>query len=343
MTPPGQPTAPGFTPPRVLISAPGFGRVGDEALDLLQRAGYEVILNPTGVTLTEAELLPLVGDVDAIMAGTEPITARVLDAAPRLKIVARRGVGYDSVDLAAATARGVVVTVAAGVLADAVADHAFGLLLAAARQIPRLDRDVKAGGWDRTPSLDVSGKTLGIVGFGAIGRAVTRRGAGFGMRILAHDALPDAIAADGLGVTLCELDTLLAESDFVTIHVPLTASTRGMIGDAALRRMKPTAVLINTSRGDVIDEAALLRALQEGRLAGAGLDVFHDEPVRDLSLVGLDQVVATPHVAAHTRETQAQVECASAEAVIAVLREERPPHVVNPEVYDAQTHPRHAR
>jgi D-3-phosphoglycerate dehydrogenase len=317
--------------------------VGHEALGLLQRAGCEVVLNPTGVTLTEAELLPLVGDVDAIMAGTEPITARVLDAAPRLKIVARRGVGYDSVDLAAATARGVVVTVAAGVLADAVADHAFGLLLAVARQIPRLDRDVKAGGWDRTPTIDVFGKTLGIIGFGAIGRAVARRGAGFGMRILAHDALPDAATADALAVTLCRMDTLLSESDFITIHVPLAPTTRKMIDEAAFRRMRPTAILVNTSRGVVVDEAALLRALQEGRLAGAGLDVFHDEPVQDFSLVGLDQVVATPHVAAHTQETQARVECASAEAIIAVLRKERPPHVVNPEVYNAETHLRHAR
>lgn len=337
MTPPGPAT------PRVLISAPGFGRVGDEALRLLQQAGCEVILNPTGVTLTEAELLPLVGDVHAIMAGTEPITARVLDAAPRLKIVARRGVGYDSVDLAAATARGVVVTVAAGVLADAVADHAFGLLLAAARQISRLDRDVKTGGWDRMPTIDVFGKTLGIIGFGAIGRAVARRGTGFGMRMLAHDMQPDAAAAAALGVTLCDLDTLLSESDFITIHVPLTPATRGLIDDAALQRMKPTAVLINTSRGNVVDEAALLRALREGRLAGAGLDVFHDEPVREFSLVGLDTVVATPHVAAHTRETQARVECASAEAIIAVLRQERPAHVLNPEVYHAQARPRYAR
>ncbi|MGH2403940.1 MAG: phosphoglycerate dehydrogenase [bacterium] len=319
--------------PRVLVTAPGFGRTGDDALHMLRQAGCEVVVHTTETTLTEGDILPLVENVDAIMAGAEPITARVIAAAPRLKIVARRGVGYDAVDLLTATARGVVVTITVGVLSEAVADHTFGLLLAVARQIPEFHRKVKAGVWDRTPTLDVFGKTLGIVGFGAIGRAVARRGAGFGMRLLAHDALPDASAAAALGVTLSSLDVVLEDSDFVTLHVPLDPATRGLIDEAALRRMKPTAILINTSRGDVIDEPALLRALREGKIAGAGLDVFHDEPLRDRSLADLPNVVATPHVASHTRGTQARVECAAAEAIITVLKGERPPHVVNPEVY----------
>ena len=320
--------------PRVLIGPSSFDREGTAARQLLLAAGCEIVSNPTGTALSEDALVAMIGDVDAVIAGTEPVTARVLDAAPRLRIVARRGVGTDSVDIPAATARGVVVTITAGALTDAVADHAMGLLLAVARQIPRLDRLVKAGGWDRSPAMDITGKTLGIVGFGAIGRVVARRAGAFGMRILAHDAFPDAAAAASLGVALCDLETLLAEADFVTIHVPLLATTRGMIGEAALRRMKPTAVLINTSRGPVVDEAALLAALREGRLAGAGLDVFHNEPVKDLTLVRLDQVVATPHVASHTRETMVRVERSCAEAVLAVLRGERPRHAVNAEVYD---------
>lgn len=320
--------------PKVLISAPGFGRTGDAAIRLLREAGCEIIPNPTGATLTEDALCGLAGDADAIIAGMELITARVLDAAPRLKIVARRGVGYETVDLDAATRRGVPVTITAGALTDAVADHTIALLLAVARRIPSLDRGVKAGGWDRPPTVDVHGKTLGILGFGAIGRAVARRAAGFGMRLLACDILPDVAVAASLGVTLTDLDTLLVESDFVTIHVPLTPATRGMIDEAALRRMKPAAYLINTSRGAVLDETALLAALREGRLAGAGLDVFRDEPVQDLSLAGLDQVVATPHVASHTVETLARMERSCADAVLAALRGERPIHVVNPQVYD---------
>ncbi len=318
---------------RVLIAAPDFGRTGDEAVRMLREAGCEIISNPTNVRLTEETLVTLINTADAVIAGTEPITARVLDAAPQLKVIARRGVGVDSVDVAAATARGIPVTITAGVLTDAVADHAMALVLAVGRRIPQLDRLVKTGGWDRTPTVDVHGKTLGIVGFGAIGRAVAGRAAGFGMRMLAFDIAPDAAAAASLGVTLCDLDTLLRESDFITLHVALTPATREMMSDTALRQMKPTAFLINTSRGAVVDEAALLRALRDGRLAGAGLDVFHDEPVRDLALVRLEQVVATPHVASHTAETLVRMEQSCAEAVLAALQGGRPAHIVNPEIY----------
>ncbi|MDR7419681.1 MAG: phosphoglycerate dehydrogenase [Armatimonadota bacterium] len=318
---------------RVLISAPDFGRVAGTAIRALQDAGCEVVTNPGG-TLSEDALVTMVGDADALIAGVERITARVFDAAPRLKVVARRGVGYDTVDVAAATARGIPVTITAGALNDAVADHTMALLLAVARRIPQLDRLVKSGGWDRIPAVDVAGKTLGVIGFGAIGRAVARRAAGFGMRVLACDVAPDPTAAAALGVTICEMHRLLEESDFVTIHVPLGPATRGLLGDAQLRLMKPTAFLINTSRGAVVDETALLQVLREGRLAGAGLDVFTHEPVRDLALVELPNVVATPHVASHTRETLMRMEHSCVEAVLAALRGQRPPHVVNPEVYN---------
>jgi D-3-phosphoglycerate dehydrogenase len=318
---------------RVLISAPAFGRVAGSALQDLRDAGCEVVSNPGG-TLTPEALLPLVGDVDAMIAGMEPVTARVLDAAPRLKIVARRGVGYDTVDVAAATARGILVTITAGTLTDAVADHTMALLLAVARRIPELDRLVKSGGWDRIPAVDVSGKTLGLIGLGAIGRAVARRAAGFSIRVLAYDVAPDPAAAAAIGVTLCDLDRLLAESDFVSLHVPLGPATRGLINEAALRRMRPTAYLINTSRGPIIDETALLAALREKRLAGAGLDVFVHEPLKDRMLAELPNVVATPHVASHTNETLMRMERSCVDAVLAALRGQRPAHVVNPEVYD---------
>jgi D-3-phosphoglycerate dehydrogenase len=318
----------------VLVSAPDFGRIGDEALRLLRDAGCRITSNPGSGTLTEDALVVAVADADAMIAGVEPVTARVLDAAPRLRVVARRGVGCDTVDVAAATERGVAVTITAGALTDAVADHAMALLLAVARRVPQFDRLVKSGGWDRVPGVDLGGKTLGLLGFGAIGRAVARRAAGFGMRVLACDVLPDAAAAEALGVTLCGQDTVLAESDFVSLHVPLGPTTRGLIGATALRRMKPSAYLINTSRGPVVDEAALLQALRDGTLAGAGLDVFEHEPTRNRALVELDSVVATPHVASHTVETVARMERSCAEAVLATLHGQRPAHVVNPEVYD---------
>jgi D-3-phosphoglycerate dehydrogenase len=319
---------------RVLISAAGFGRTGDHALRLLREAGCEIVLNERGTDMTEQELLAAVRDVDAIIAGTEPITAAVLDAAQRLRVIARRGVGYDSVDVAAATARGIPVAITGGVLSDTVADMTMALILAVARRVCQFDRMVKSGAWDRVPTTDVWGKTLGIVGLGAIGRAVARRAAGFDMQLLAYDTQPDTAAAAALGVRLCDLDTLLAESDIVTLHVPLGPSTRGLIGEAALRRMKPTAILVNTSRGAVVDEEALERALREDRLAGAGLDVFVHEPPKSLSLVALPQVVATPHVASHTVETLRRMEISCADAVLAALRGERPRYIVNPAAYD---------
>lgn len=317
----------------MLVSAPGFGRTGDEALRTLRDAGYELVPSPTDGLLSEDQLVTLVGDVDAVIAGVEPITARVLDAAPRLKVVARRGVGYDTVDVGAATARGVVVTITVGALTETVADLTFGLLLAASRRIPAFDRTLKAGKWDRIPSTDVCGKALGLIGFGAIGRAVARRAEGFGMRVLAHDLEPDEAAASALGVTLCDLDVLLAESDFVSVHVPLTQATRGLIDGVALGRMKRSAILINTSRGDVVDEPALIAALQEGVIAGAGLDVFRHEPPRDLALAGMERVVATPHVGSHTIETLLRMERSCAGSVIEVLSGRQAACAVNPEVY----------
>lgn len=318
---------------RVLISAAGFGRTGDAALRMLREAGCEVVCNERGVELPEQDLIAAVRNADAIIVGTEKITAAVMNAAPRLRIISRRGVGYDTVDVAAATARGIPVAITGGVLNDAVADLTMALILSVARRIPELDRMVKAGEWDRIPTTDVWGKTLGIVGLGAIGRTVARRASGFGMQLLAYDAQPDAAAASALGVALCDLNTLLEESDIVTLHVPLTPTTRGLIDDASLRRMKPTAILINTSRGPVVDEEALLRALRDGRLAGAGLDVFIEEPPRNLALVQHPNVAAIPHVASHTVETLRRMELSCAEAVIAALHGGRPRYIVNPDVF----------
>ncbi|MDQ7859334.1 MAG: phosphoglycerate dehydrogenase [Armatimonadota bacterium] len=328
---------------RVLVSAVGFGRVADVGMRLLREAGTDVVLHPGETAPDEETMRRLVRDADAVIAGTEPITAAVLAAAPRLRVIARRGVGTDSVDVVAATARGVAVTVTAGALTEAVADHTMGLLLAVARRIAAHDRRMKAGAWERVPGTDVHGKTLGIVGFGAIGRAVARRAAAFGMRLLACDPQPDVAAAAALGVRLCELPELLAASDAISLHVPLVPATRGLIGTDALARMKPGAILVNTSRGGVVDETALAKALRDGRLAGAGLDVYREEPTPHAALVALETVVATPHVASYTVETTARMEEVCARAVLAVLRGERPEALVNPEVYDRRSSAPNAR
>jgi lactate dehydrogenase-like 2-hydroxyacid dehydrogenase len=271
------------------------------------------------------------GAVAILCTLTERIDSSVLDAAgPGLRVVATASVGFDSIDVPAATERGVVVTNTPGVLDDATADLTLGLILAAARRIAEGDRFLRRGTpWVWGPRMmtgpDVSaGATLGIVGYGRIGRAVARRARGFGMRLLATPTRTPLSAADAAGVTFAELDELLAGSDVVTLHCPLTPATRHLLDDAALARMKPTALLVNTARGAVVDTDALVRALQEGRLAGAALDVFEDEPVVDPRLLALEQVVLTPHLGSAGDRTRSAM-CRLAVRNVAEVLSGRPP------------------
>lgn len=240
---------------------------------------------------------------------SDRVDRALLEACPRLRVVSSFSVGLDHVDLAAAAERGIPVGHTPGVLTETTADLAFALLLAAARRVAEGDRLVRAGGWQRwEPELllgrDVHGATLGIVGLGAIGRAVARRAAGFGMRVLGWSRT----AGEVPGVERLSLDGLLAESDFVSLHVALAAETRGLLGAGALARMKPGAILVNTTRGGVVDEAALVDALRDGRLAAAGLDVFEREPLPPESpLLALPNVVLTPHVGSASIATRARM------------------------------------
>jgi glyoxylate reductase len=260
----------------------------------------------------------------------------LLSELPSLKIVANYGVGYDNIDVTAATRHRVMVTNTPGVLTDATADLAWTLMLASARRVVEGERMMRTGayhGWDpkMLVGADVFGQTLGVVGFGRIGQAVARRARGFDMRILYEDAVEMPQAKD-LGATRVDLDTILAESDFISLHVALTPETHHLIGEAQLRRMKPTAHLVNTSRGPVIDEAALVRALREGWIAGAGLDVFEREPELSPGLAELGNVVLLPHLGSATKGSRAGMSRLAAENVIAALGGERPPTIVNPEV-----------
>lgn len=309
--------------PVVLVTTRNFDAAAAAAL---RDGGCSVRQPDLGNQDPAPDSLPgLLDGVDAWLMGSSPADAALLDGAPRLRVLARRGVGYETIDTEAARARGLVVTIAAGGNGPSVADHALGMMLAVGKRLVPLTAAMAAGDWRFSPAFELHGKTVGIVGLGRIGRLVARRLAGFDATVLAVDPAPEAAEwAAAHGVRMVALDTLLAESDLVTLHAPLTAATRGLIGPAALAAMRPDAILINTARGGLVDEAALLAALDGGALAGAGIDVFlaeKDPAARDLAiaLARHPHVVATPHSAAATREGLARSNAIAAQCVLAVL------------------------
>lgn len=278
------------------------------------------------------DLIAALEDCAAVVAIIEPYTAEVFDASPRLRHVARVGVGYDAVDIASATAHGVLVTNTPGANATAVADFAMGLLLSAARWIPTFDREVRQGTWRSRLGADVWQQTLGIVGLGNIGRGVARRARGFDMRVLACEPDPDMDFVREHGVELTSLERVFAESDFVSLHLPSSAETAKMVNARLLALMKPTAFLVNTARGTLVDEDALYAALKAERIAGAALDVREIEPPTDARLAELPNVVLAPHAAGSTLRAVNAAIREAAEAAAAYLRGERPRGVINPEV-----------
>ncbi len=306
---------------KILVTPTSFSRERvPVAWALLASFASEIVVNPTGKPLTENDIPMLLEGVDGWIAGLDFITAEVLRQAPdSLKVISRYGVGVERVDLAAAAERGITITNTPGVNAGAVADLTLGLMLAVARRIPALDRQVKAGAWPRTIGMEMSGKTLGILGLGAIGKEVAKRAQGFSMRILAYDPWLDATYAEQHGIRPMGLNELLAESDIVSLHLPLTAETDNMLCAERIARMKPGAILINTARGGLADETALLTNLVTGHLGGLGLDAFSVEPPGDSPLFRFDNVVVTPHAGAHTSEATANMAIRSVENLISVL------------------------
>jgi len=289
----------------------------------------------------EDTLIARAGDADGLVVAAAPITRRVMSALERLEVVVRTGVGYDVIDVPAATDLGVIVVNIPDLWIREVANHALGLLLAWNRKILVLDRQMRTGVWSTQAMTggtgSLHGETVGIVGLGNIGSAFARRVAALETRVIACDPyVPDARFA-ALGVERVDLDELAARSDYVSVHTLLNAETFHLIGGPFFRRMKPTALLINTSRGPVVDEQALTRALQDKRVAGAALDVWEDEPLpRDSPLLRMDNVVATPHAAYFSSPAVAQVPRRCGEEIARVFAKERPLNVVNPEVYDAR-------
>jgi glyoxylate reductase len=312
--------------------------IPQETIDEL-RKHFEVLVNPEDRALTKAELKEKAKGCDAIISLiTDTIDGDLLDAVgPQCKIVANYAVGINNFDVAAATKRGVILTNTPGVLDDATATHTFALLLATARRIVEADRYVRAGKWKGwSPmffiGMDVDRKTLGIAGLGRIGTNVARKARGFDMKIIYSGTHPNPQAEKELGATFVGKETLLRESDFLTLHVPLTPETRHFIGEKELKLMKKTAILINASRGPVVDEKALLKALQEKQIWAAGLDVFENEPEIVPGLLELDNVVVVPHIASATTETRINMGRIAINNIVKVLNGQPPDTCVNPEV-----------
>lgn len=279
------------------------------------------------------ELVEAVRDADALLVCFAPVTQRVVEAAQRCKVIARYGIGVDNVDVRTATARGIVVTNVPDYCVEEVSDHTLALLLACARRVVWLDRTVRAGRWDARDAVPVrrlSGQTLGLVGFGKIPRLVARKAQTFGLRVLAFDPYVDPSAMRELGVEPAGLRALLERSDYVSLHAPLTPQTEGLVDEAALRWMKPTAFLINTARGRIVDDRALVRALERGWIAGAALDVLPTEPpAPDHPLRRLPNVILTPHVAFYSEESLQELQRKAAEEVVRVLTGQPPRYPVN--------------
>ena len=294
---------------KVLVSAPYFQPVLDRFRAEFEARGIELVVPRVAERLEEADLLELVGDVDGVICGDDRFTARVLAAAPRLKVISKWGTGVDSIDREFCRRRGIAVCNTPNAFSEAVADSVLGYILCFARRLPWMDRSMKAGEWRKMPSAALHEGTLGVIGVGNVGRAVVRRAVAFGMTVLGNDpvAPPDAwIAATGLRMT--DLATLLAASDFVSVNCDLNPTSRGLLDAAAFARMKASAVLVNTARGPIVVEDALVEALAQGRLGGAALDVFESEPLLETSpLRSMAQVLLAPHNANSSPEAWERV------------------------------------
>ncbi|MEA3402048.1 MAG: phosphoglycerate dehydrogenase [Armatimonadota bacterium] len=321
---------------RVLVLAAPFVRHEPEASQPLADAGVQVVHGPLDHLLEPHELIEVLDGFHAVVASNEPYDERVFGALPRLRMVARWGVGYDSIDLQAATEAGVIVTNTPGKVTQSVADQTLCIMLALLRRLPEQLEVARSLDWRNVEGTELWHKTLGIVGLGSIGRAVAERARGFTMRVVACDPREAEVAweAGRLGVELVGLEELLAEADIVTLHANLTDESRGLIGEDELRAMKPTAFLINCGRGGLCDQAALARALEEGWIAGAALDTLEEEPpAADDAILEAPNTIITPHNSSMTAESAARVNATVCDNILAALAGRRPRFVVNERVF----------
>ena len=319
--------------PRVLVCDP----IADEGVRALQEFGAEVDVR---LRQSPDELIANISDYDAVIVRSETrVTAAAIQAAQRLQVVGRAGIGVDNIDVEAATQRGILVVNAPTGNMISAAEHSIGLMLALARNIPQANATLKGGKWDRSRfmGVEVRGKTLGIIGLGQVGSEVARRGRGLEMRVIGCDPFVPEERARVLGVDMASLEELLRQSDFITIHTSLTEGTRGLIGEAELALVKPSVRIVNTARGGIIDEEALCRAVAEGRVAGAALDVFEGEPKVNPKLLESESIIVTPHLGASTAEAQERVALDVVEQIIAVFKGEPVRYAVNAPLIPPET------
>jgi phosphoglycerate dehydrogenase-like enzyme len=319
--------------PKVLVSAMTLSGVQAEYADVLRSAGFELVFPPRPVQLVESEMVDMLDGVYATLAGSEPYTRKVLNACPNLRVIARMGVGYDAVDLAAANDHGIAVTFTPGTNHDAVAELAFALILGLSKDLVSQHMGTRALKWPRRTNLPLRGRTLGIAGLGRIGKAVAMLGEAFKMKLMAYEPFPDQEFVKQHKVNLVPLERLLAESDFLSIHSPLTPESRHLINKKTLALMKPTAYLINTARGGLVCETDLIEALHQKKLAGAGLDVFEREPPSDSALFHMDNVLVTPHAAGVDFQSRDDMAMSAATSIVKLYQGEWPAEqIVNKDV-----------
>lgn len=314
---------------RILVTATSYGKNDPSLKTFLGERVGQVVYNSLAKPLNSAQLQELLPGVDGWVAGLDEIDANALKVADHLKVISRYGVGVDNVDMNAARALAIQVTNTPGANSVSVAELTLGLMLALARHIPAAINATRRGEWPRLSGISLEGKTVGILGLGAIGRQVALRLAAFGCRLLAYDPFPSEAFAAQNKITLLPLESVIRESDFISLHLPLLPETRGLVNDAFFSQVKPGAYLVNTARGEVVDESALLRALQTGRLAGVALDAFSQEPPDPANpLLALPQVLVTPHMGAHADSAANAMGWMAAEDCLAVLEGRAPKYPV---------------
>lgn len=316
---------------KILVTPTSFLKPDNDASrEKLEAFADEVVYNDLGRPLTAEEVAERIKDADGYIAGLDYITADALKDAPdSLKVISRYGAGYDRVDIDAASEKGIVVTNTPGTNSVAVCELAFALMLAAARNIPKLNEAVEAGEWPRSRGMELNGKTLGIIGLGAIGKNLAVRAKAFGMDVKAYDPYMDFAFAEANGIEVCDLNGIIKNSDVISLHVPLNDKTRHMINAETIEEMKDGAIIINTARGGLVDEDAAAKAVKSGKLGGIGLDAFEEEPLLDSPLKGLDNVIFTPHAGAQTAEAVSAMGAMAVDNLIEVLSGKECRHIVN--------------
>lgn len=288
---------------KVLVTPRSFGKIDETPIERLMEKGIEIIRNPFGRILTKEEMKELVKDVDGIIVGVDPLDQEVIESAPNLKVISKYGVGTDNIAVTYANQKNIPVLTAQGANADAVAEYTIALMLAVARKVVQIDNECRKSNWSKMTTIDMNKKTLGLIGMGQIGKIVTRRLSGFEMKVVAYDLFHDEQFAEKYDVTyVSSIDEILEKSDFISLHLPLNAETKNIIGKREFELMKEKAVLVNTARGGLIDEDALLDALKRNKIWGAGIDVFAEEPPSNKQLLAQHNIVIGSHCAASTEQ-----------------------------------------